>query len=67
MQRLIAPFDPWKSKSCACPKKYCLNVYTGCAHRCLYCYSSAYIPDFFRPRQKKDLLKRVSKDIETLD
>jgi len=67
MQKLIAPFDPWKSQSCACPKKYCLNVYTGCAHRCLYCYSSSYIPDFFGPRKKKDLLKRISKDIETLD
>ncbi|MFH1126949.1 MAG: radical SAM protein [archaeon] len=67
MQKLIAPFDPWKSQSCTCPDKYSLNVYTGCAHGCLYCYSSSYIPDFFNPRPKKHLAERITKDIETLD
>lgn len=62
----IKPFDPWKSKLCTCPFKYSLNIYTGCDHCCIYCYSSAYIKDFFRIRKKKNFLAIVSKDLEKL-
>jgi len=63
---LISEFDPWSSKLCTCPEKLSLNVYTGCSHGCLYCYSSSYISNFFMPRTKKDYLKRLSSDLEKL-
>jgi len=62
---VIRPFDPWKSPLCTCPEKYSLNPYTGCAHGCLYCYST-YIPDFHNLRLKKNLLRRVEKDLSKL-
>ncbi len=62
---LIKPFDPWKSPLCTCPEKYSLNPYTGCSHRCIYCYST-YIPNFYRLRVKKNLLPRVEKDLSKL-
>jgi len=64
---LITKFDPWKSPLCTCPEKLSLNVYTGCSHSCLYCYSSAYIKNFFKPRVKKDYLKRLRREIKNLN
>jgi DNA repair photolyase len=63
---LITVFDPWKSKICTCPQKYSLSPYTGCGHRCLYCYASSYIRNFHCPRPKKDLLKRLEKEIKKI-
>lgn len=63
--RVITEFDPWKSRICTCPRKYSFNPYTGCAHHCIYCYST-YIPDFYRLRQKKMLLPRLERDLRTL-
>jgi len=63
---LITPFDPWKSKLCSCPPKYSLSAYTGCAHGCLYCYASSYIPSFFRPRPKKNFLERLRRELRKL-
>ena len=62
---VIRPFDPWKSRLCTCPNKYSLNPYTGCGHGCIYCYAT-YIPNFYKPRRKKDLLKRIIKDLEKI-
>ncbi|MBP7088070.1 MAG: radical SAM protein [Candidatus Omnitrophica bacterium] len=64
---LITPFDPWKSKLCTCPPKYSLSAYTGCGHGCLYCYASSYIRDFARPREKKDFLKRLIKEVSKIN
>jgi len=63
---LITAFDPWQGKLCSCPKKYSLSAYTGCGHRCLYCYASFYIKDFFRPRPKEDYLGRLEKEIKKI-
>lgn len=63
--RVIKPFDPWQSKLCTCPPKLTLNPYTGCSHRCVYCYVS-YIPNFFNCRPKKNLIPRVTKDAKEL-
>lgn len=60
---LITGFDPWKGDLCTCPAKYSLSAYTGCAHGCLYCYASSYIRGFSQPREKKDFLKRLEKEI----
>lgn len=62
---VIREFDPWDSRMCTCPKKYSLNPYTGCGHRCIYCYST-YIPNFYEARRKKDLLKKVEKDLQNI-
>lgn len=61
---LITGFDPWKSSLCTCPAKYSLSAYTGCGHGCLYCYASSYIRDFSRPREKKDFLIRLVREIK---
>ncbi len=63
---LITRFDPWKGNLCTCPAKYSLSAYTGCSHNCLYCYASSYIRDFYQPREKKDFLKRLEKEIDKI-
>ena len=63
---LITLFDPWKSKLCTCPQKYSLSSYTGCSHGCLYCYASSYIVNFAKPREKKDFLKRLEREVKKL-
>jgi len=60
---LITKFDPWEGNLCTCPVKYSLSAYTGCNHGCLYCYASSYIRNFSQPREKKDFLKRLEKEI----
>ncbi len=62
----IKPFDPWRAGTCTCPPKYNLNIYTGCAHRCVYCYSTSFIRDFYNARIKRDFLKYVKRDLEAL-
>lgn len=63
--RIVKPFDPWRGKLCTCPPKFTLNPYTGCEHACLYCYITAFIPQAFRVREKKDLLKKVYRDLQS--
>lgn len=65
MMDVIREFDPWDGELCTCPKKYSLNPYTGCGHRCIYCYST-YIPNFFEPRRKKNVVERVKKDLQKI-
>jgi len=62
----IQPFDPWKSKLCTCPPKYSLNPYTGCGHRCLYCYATSFIKNFYSPRPKKNFLETVERELKTI-
>jgi DNA repair photolyase len=64
---VIHDFDPWRNPLCTCPRKYSFDPYTGCAHRCLYCYITSYIPRAFECRPKKDLLKRLERDLRKID
>ncbi len=64
---LITTFDPWNSELCTCPDKLTFNPYTGCDHRCLYCYASSYIPRFHDCRPKKDLISRLKKEASRLN
>lgn len=63
----ISIFDPWKNPLCTCPKKYSLNPYTGCSFSCLYCYISSFIKNPFHVREKKDLIKNITKGVKKLD
>jgi DNA repair photolyase len=60
-------FDPWKSMFCSCPVKYSLSPYTGCAHKCLYCYITSYIPKGFEIRVKKNFLHKLRLDVKCAD
>ncbi len=64
---LITKFDPWQSKLCTCPFKLTFNPYTGCDHRCVYCYASSYIPKFFECKPKKDLTGRLEREAAKLN
>ena len=59
--RVLTRFNPFRSRSC--PLRLEVNVYTGCAFQCSYCYARAYIRDFERPRPKKDFEKRLNNDV----
>jgi len=63
---LISRFDPWRSGLCTCPPKLTFNPYTGCDHRCVYCYASSYIPSFSDCRPKKDLLAILKREAAKL-
>lgn len=56
---LISSFDPWQSSLCTCSQKLTFNPYTGCDHKCVYCYASSYIVGFNECKPKKDLLERL--------
>ncbi len=64
--RVLREFDPWRGELCTCPKKFSFSPYTGCGHSCLYCYISSYIRDPFSPREKKDVLRKLSMDLREI-
>jgi DNA repair photolyase len=64
---LLEKFDPWQSNLCTCPSKLSLNPYTGCEHRCIYCYASSYIRNFFNCRPKKNLIPRLKDEARKLN
>jgi len=64
---VIREFDPWKDPLCTCPSKLSFNPYTGCDHRCIYCYITSFIPRAFKCRPKDDLIKRVERDLRRLE
>lgn len=45
--------------------RYCINVYTGCDHKCVYCYAAGYEPEIANP--KKAFEKSLRKDMEDLE
>jgi len=51
---------------CTCSHKLTFNPYTGCDHRCVYCYASSYIVGFNECKPKKDLLERLRREAPKL-
>ncbi len=45
--------------------RYCINVYTGCSHRCLYCYAAGYEPA--HAGSKRDFARLLAKDLADLE
>lgn len=45
--------------------RYCINVYTGCAHSCVYCYAASYQPE--NAASKVGFEQLVVKDMEDLE
>ena len=41
--------------------RYCINTYTGCSHRCRYCYAAGYEPDEAGP--KREFASLLAKDL----
>ncbi|HKZ93567.1 MAG TPA: radical SAM protein [Candidatus Bathyarchaeia archaeon] len=64
---LLRPFDPWRSPLCTCLNKLTFNPYTGCDHKCIYCYATSYVPHFYNCRPKTDLLKRLKTEAQRLN
>ena len=64
--RVIKWYCPF-AHQCAFPAghRYCINIYTGCAHRCLYCYAAAYEPA--HAGGKNDFAKALAKDLADLE
>ncbi|MBO3800371.1 MAG: radical SAM protein [Candidatus Brockarchaeota archaeon] len=65
--RLITPFDPWRGKLCTCPEKYSFSPYTGCGHKCIYCYITSYIQNAFQPRVKTFTIAQLERELKKLD
>jgi DNA repair photolyase len=48
--------------------RYCINTYTGCSHRCRYCYAAGYEPDEASPKREfASLLEKDVADLERFD
>lgn len=64
--RMVKWYCPFAAQ-CNFPSghRYCINVFTGCAHHCEYCYARAYEPDTATP--KRDFAKLIVKDMEDLE
>ena len=64
--RIVKWYCPFAcQKVFASGHRYCINVYTGCAHNCVYCYAAAYEPDVVNP--KKSFEKLLAKDMDDLN
>lgn len=48
--------------------RYCINVYTGCAHQCEYCYAVSYEPGTCSHKKRfEQMIQRDLEDIEGFD
>ena len=63
----LRQFDPWKGKYCTCESKYSLAPYTGCDHRCIYCYITTYIKQPYVCRPKQDFIRKLTLDLKKAD
>ncbi len=60
--RVLREFDPWRNPLCTCPRKYSLHPYTGCSHKCLYCYATSYI-SVRESTPKKKFIENLRRDL----
>lgn len=64
--RVVKWYCPFASQ-CDFPTghRYCINVYTGCSHECVYCYAAGYAPVQAAIKQYFETL--IVKDMEDLE
>ena len=61
---VISLYDPFaQRKTFPAGRRWCVNVYTGCAFHCKYCYTHNYIRNSTEPRVKKGFIAKLEKDI----
>ncbi len=60
--KVLKKFNPFRPK--ICPLRLEVNVYTGCAFQCVYCYARAYIRGFDKPRRKPNFEENLKRDVE---
>ncbi|MFC1652128.1 radical SAM protein [Planctomycetota bacterium] len=61
---IISLYDPFASRQTfPAGRRWCVNVYTGCAFHCTYCYTHNYIRNSTQPRIKKGFITRLEKDV----
>jgi DNA transformation protein len=64
---IISLYDPFASrKDFPDGRRWCANVYTGCAFACRYCYTVAYIKNAFHPRVKEGFERLLLRDLDEL-
>jgi DNA repair photolyase len=64
--RVIAWYCPFASQHVfPSGHRYCVNVYSGCAHECVYCYAGSYQPE--TARRKDNFRRKMDRDLEELD
>lgn len=64
---IIKRFNPFDSKkSYGCPDRLCVNTYSGCAHKCSYCYN-LWSKNSLYPNIKKDFQKNFERDLGLID
>ena len=63
--RIVKWYCPFAAQ-CDFPSghRYCINVYTGCAHECAYCYATSYSP--IQASAKPAFKRLIVKDMDDL-
>jgi len=65
--RIISLYDPFAArKDFPAGRRWCVNVYVGCAFSCKYCYIISYIRDSFQPREKKNFRNLLERDLKAI-
>jgi len=64
--RIVKWYCPFASqKDFPTGHRYCINVYTGCDHKCTYCYAAGYEPE--HANAKRSFEKLICKDMDDLE
>ena len=64
--RIVKWYCPFASqKDFPTGHRYCINVYAGCDHKCIYCYAAGYEPE--SANIKKSFEKFIGMDMDDLE